>query len=113
MIAGKVWGETELITRNAALEMHRIRFKAGTQCSEHRHVSKWNGFLVLSGEMLVKVWQPGGLVDVTRLKAGAYCEVPPGLFHQFVGVAEGEALELYWSALEWNDIERRTVGGRT
>lgn len=110
MKAGKVWGQTELVTRNAALEMHKIKFVAGAQCSEHLHKWKWNGFYVLSGVMLVRVWQESGLVDETVLGAGEYMEVAPGLVHQFVGVAEGEALELYWAALSWDDIERRTVG---
>jgi quercetin dioxygenase-like cupin family protein len=110
MKAGKVWGQTELITRNPALELHRIRFEAGAQCSEHLHKWKWNGFLVLSGVMLVRVWQESGLVDETWLRAGDYTEVAPGLVHQFVGVEDGEALELYWAALAWDDIERRTTG---
>jgi hypothetical protein len=29
--AGKVWGETRLVTRNPALELHEIAFKAGWQ----------------------------------------------------------------------------------
>ena len=110
MKTGKVWGETALVTRNPALELHRIRFRAGARCSEHLHRFKWNGFLVLSGVMLVRVWQTNGLVDETRLEAGDYAEVAPGLVHQFVGVVSGEALELYWAALVWDDIERRTVG---
>ena len=51
-ISGKVWGETELLEANGALEFHRIRFKAGYQCSEHKHEFKWNGFFVESGEMI-------------------------------------------------------------
>jgi quercetin dioxygenase-like cupin family protein len=108
--AGKVWGETRLITRNPALEMHMISFKAGAVCSEHLHRGKWNGFLVLSGVMLVRVWQESGLVDVTTLRAGEYTEVTPGLVHQFEGVEDGEALEVYWAALAWDDIVRRTAG---
>ena len=111
--AGKVWGETRLVTRNAALELHMISFKAGAVCSEHKHLRKWNGFMVLSGVMLVRVWQESGLVDETVLRAGEYMEVAPGLVHQFEGVEDGRALEVYWAALEWDDIVRRTVGRAT
>jgi len=111
--AGKVWGETRLVTRNAALELHEITFKAGAVCSEHKHLRKWNGFMVLSGVMLVRVWQESGLVDETVLRAGEYMEVAPGLVHQFEGVEDGRALEVYWAALEWDDIVRRTVGRAT
>jgi quercetin dioxygenase-like cupin family protein len=108
--AGKVWGETRLVTRNPALEVHDITFRAGHKCSEHRHLSKWNGFMVLEGTLLLRVWQESGLVDVTTLVAGDWAEVAPGLVHQFEAVTDGRALEVYWAALAWDDIQRRTVG---
>ena len=67
-IAGKVWGQTELVEANGALEFHRIEFKAGYECSEHKHEYKWNGFYVESGQMLIKVWhEEQGLVDETMI----------------------------------------------
>ena len=67
-IAGKIWGQTELIHKNGVLEFHRIDYKAGYKCSEHEHKYKWNGFFVESGKMLVRVWQDDqGLVDETIL----------------------------------------------
>ena len=33
MIAGKIWGETELIEANHALEFHRIETTKGGVCS--------------------------------------------------------------------------------
>ena len=48
--AGKIWGQTELIAANGALEFHRIEYKAGYKCSEHEHKFKWNGFFVESGK---------------------------------------------------------------
>ena len=48
-IAGKIWGQTELIHKNGVLEFHRINYKAGFKCSEHKHEFKWNGFFVESG----------------------------------------------------------------
>ena len=44
MIAGKVWGTTELVERNGVLEFHRIETKAGGVCSKHMHEYKWNGW---------------------------------------------------------------------
>ena len=37
MIAGKVWGTTELIEANGVLEFHRIETDAGGVCSKHLH----------------------------------------------------------------------------
>lgn len=113
MKAGKIWGNTELVHANGVLEFHRIEYRAGYKCSEHYHKHKWNGFFVESGSMIVRVWQTAdqeGLVDETILKAGDFTQVKPGLVHQFEGLEDGVAFELYWAEFNHNDIERRTVG---
>jgi mannose-6-phosphate isomerase-like protein (cupin superfamily) len=115
MKSGKVWGQTELIHSNGALEFHRIEFEKGYLCSQHKHVSKWNGFFVESGELIVRIWHEHKLnttPDETHLEAGDFTQVMPGLFHQFEGVKKGVAFELYWSELSHYDIIRRTTGGR-
>jgi mannose-6-phosphate isomerase-like protein (cupin superfamily) len=114
--AGKIWGNTELIHANSVLEFHRIEFKAGYKCSEHFHIHKFNGFYVESGKMIVRVWQDDdqvGLVDETILSAGQFTQVKPGKIHQFEGVEDGVAFELYWApALDPDDIVRRTIGSQ-
>jgi len=110
---GKIWGQTELIHANGVLEFHRIEFKAGYKCSEHEHAYKWNGFYVESGRMLVRVWQDEdqeGLVDETILEEGDFTQVKPGKVHQFEGLDDGVAFELYWAEFSHNDIIRRTIG---
>jgi mannose-6-phosphate isomerase-like protein (cupin superfamily) len=115
--AGKVWGSTELIHANSVLEFHRIEFKSGYKCSEHLHRFRWNGFFVESGKMLIRVWQDEdqqGLVDETILSAGQYTQVKPGKIHQFEGIEDGVAFELYWAQeLGHDDIVRRTIGSKT
>ena len=109
--AGKVWGQTELIHANGVLEFHRIEYKKGFVCSEHKHEYKWNGFFVESGIMKVTVWQDDqGLVDETILYPGDFTQVKPGKFHQFEGIKDGVAFELYWAEFNHNDIVRRTSG---
>ena len=111
---GKVWGQTELVHSNSALEFHRIEYKNGFKCSEHAHKHKWNGFFVESGVMIVRVWQDDqGLIDETILSAGDFTSVAPGKIHQFEGISDGVAFELYWAAaLDPNDIVRRTSGSK-
>ena len=99
MKAGKVWGTTELIEANGALEFHRIEMEEGGVCSKHLHRYKWNGFYVESGKM-----------HITRLSAGEYHKVKPGLYHQFECLESGVAYELYWAEFNHHDIERETVG---
>ena len=113
MKAGKVWGTTELIEANGALEFHRIEMIKGGVCSKHLHEFKWNGFFVESGKMKVKVWQNDyDLVDETVLGPGQYTKVKPGLYHQFECLETGVAYELYWAEFNHNDIKRDTVGYR-
>ena len=111
--AGKIWGQTELIHANGVLEFHRIEFKAGFKWSEHEHKYKFNGFFVESGKMLIRVWQDNdqdGLIDETILNPGDFTVVKPGMVHQFEGVEDGVAFELYWAEFDHNDIVRRTIG---
>tara|TARA_Y100001951_G_C11232315_1_gene235368 strand:+ start:358 stop:702 length:345 start_codon:yes stop_codon:yes gene_type:complete len=111
MKAGKIWGKTEMIHKNGVLEFHRIEYKAGFKCSEHEHRFKWNGFFVESGKMIVRVWKDDqGLLDETILEAGDFTMVKPGEFHQFEGVEDGVAFELYWAEFNHDDIQRRTSG---
>ena len=51
-----------------------------------------------------------GLVDETILEAGDFTQVKPGKIHQFEGLEDGVAFELYWAEFNHNDIVRRTVG---
>lgn len=111
MISGKVWGQTELIEANGVLELHRIDIVRGGKCSEHCHQSKWNGFYVESGRLLIRVWKKNySLVDETILKAGDYTKVPPGEYHQFEALDDTVAYELYWAEFDHSDIVRRSVG---
>jgi len=127
MKQGKIWGNTELIESNNSLEFHRIEFKKNVCCSEHYHQTKNNGFFIESGIMLVKVWpnkrdpvtkedilkmKAGIRYDKTVLHAGDYMKVPAGVWHQFVGVEDGVAFELYWSDFDKEDIVRRVEGHR-
>ena len=111
MKAGKIWGKTELIHANGVLEFHRIEYKKDVACSKHKHEFKWNGFFVESGKMKVLVWQKDyDLVDETILNPGDFMQVKPGVFHQFVGLEDGVAFELYWAEFDHNDIKRESVG---
>ena len=108
---GKIWGSTQKIVANNSFEFHRIEFKAGYKCSEHLHKFKWNGFYVESGRMLIRVWQNDyDLVDETILEPGDYTQVKPGVYHQFEGLEDGVAFELYFAEFNHDDIVRRTVG---
>lgn len=111
MIAGKVWGETQLLEANGALEFHRIETSKGGVCSKHKHEFKWNGFYVERGSLLIRVWQNDyDLIDETVLHAGDWTKVKPGVYHQFECLEDAVAFEVYWAEFNHNDIVRETVG---
>ena len=111
MKAGKVWGTTELLEANGAMEFHRIEMKKNGVCSKHMHKYKWNGFFVESGKMRVKVWQKDyDLIDETIIGPGQYTKVKPGLYHLFECLEDGVAFEIYWAEFAHNDIVRETTG---
>jgi mannose-6-phosphate isomerase-like protein (cupin superfamily) len=111
MIAGKIWGQTELLEANGVLEFHRIEARAGGVCSKHKHQFKWNGFFVESGKLVIRVWKNDyDLVDETVLAAGQYTKVSPGEYHQFEALEDTVAFELYWAEFDHEDIERDSVG---
>lgn len=94
------------------MELHRIEVAAGGYCSVHHHAHKWNGFYVERGELLVKVWQPSGTLDETRLGPSDTLRVPPGVKHQFVALTDCLAFEAYSLDPLTEDIVRESVGGR-
>lgn len=111
--AGKVWGSTELIHANGVLEFHRISYKKDMRCSKHMHRTKYNGFYVEEGKLLIRVWQDDqGLIDETILEEGDFSVVAPGKYHEFVGLRDGVAFELYWAQFNHNDIVRENSGGK-
>lgn len=111
MKAGKVWGETHLLEANGVLEFHHININKGGVCSKHKHGFKWNGFYVVSGRLIVRVWKNNyDLVDETVLSAGQYTKVPPGEYHQFEALEDTVALELYWAQFDHDDIQRENHG---
>ena len=111
VIEGKVWGTTEPILQSPSIEVHRIKVELGAYCSQHKHQSKINMFYVISGELEIQRWKDYGLCDSTHLYAGGMSRIPPGEMHMFIAHQKTEALEIYWTELCHNDIQRETTGG--
>lgn len=110
-IYGKVWGTTQCVFRAGTHEVHVIRAAAGGFCSRHRHVGKHNLFHVLSGRLKVCTVKDG-LEDEIVLGPGQSSVVAPGNLHWFEALEDVVALEVYWVALDPDDIVRESHGGR-
>ena len=113
---GKVWGDTTEIFNRSGVHMELLNIDGQSHCSKHLHRAKYNQFTVISGSIVIKEWSNDyDLIDRTDLNAGDSCVVKPNVMHQFVNEEDEEAvvLEMYWSQMEIDDIEREDVGGRT
>lgn len=109
---GKVWGSTTCLFAHAGVEVHRVRIKAGYQCSRHWHKQRANQFYVISGQLVIHTHKDG-LDDKTVLGPGQYTVINPGDRHQFEAVKDTDALEIYWQGdFPPDDIIRETQGGK-
>lgn len=108
---GKVWGDTQLVFAFNSTEMHLIRAKPGFRCSRHYHTAKWNRFVVITGELIIRIFRDDDTIDETILSAGQVTDVPPGVQHEFEAKECTIAIECYWVPLDPQDIERVIPGG--
>lgn len=114
--SGKYWGVTRRLFFQNNVEMHYMEITPGGYCSEHRHKHKFNRFIVLEGALKVISWKSGDdqEPDYVVLKSGDECTIKPGIFHKFETFDENscKAIEVYWTELSPDDIERRSIGGK-
>ncbi len=114
MKKGKIWGTTTCIHVGHMSETHYIEFKKGGFSSEHLHERKMNSFHVISGKLQISVWPDGDdLEDKTILEAGQSTTIPVEVKHQFKGLTDGTAIEVYEFRHPGDDIKRFTQGGLT
>lgn len=108
----KVWGHTQLAFGVPGMEAHVISVKRGGYCSRHRHEWKWNRFLVLEGELIVRLYTEHDKADETLVGPGQVSDVPPRTWHQFEAKTDVLAVEFYWlPSVDPEDIERQDHGG--
>ena len=111
-IQGKIWGKTQDIFKNSNFELHRIEAKKGGYCSRHRHLHKFNAFYIEQGKMKITIYETDyDLVDETIIATGDMTIVKPGNYHMFEALEDTVCYEIYWVSLDYNDIERKNVGG--
>lgn len=109
-VQGKCWGLTQSIFCLNGVDVNRLISLARGYCSEHRHACKFSRFFVLRGKMKVTIFS-GEITDEIILTNGMCTDVPPGVWHKFEALEDSDTIEIYWVALNNDDIERRTTGG--
>ena len=61
--------------------------------------------------MRLVIEQPYGLKDITFIRKHESCVIPPGLWHKFEAIEDTLAIEIYWTEMDPQDIERDGCGG--
>jgi mannose-6-phosphate isomerase-like protein (cupin superfamily) len=112
VIAGKVWGRTEVLAETPFFALHRLEINPRSRCSLHMHRTKHNSFHVIAGTLLIEVHKSAyKLIDITRLGPGDTTTVKPGEYHRFISRASHViALEWYYPEPLSEDIVRKDCG---
>ena len=108
----KVWGERWQIRRDTASETTFLDLNAGFRCSWHRHITKYNLFVVLRGriKLIVEEMEKRAVIE---LRAGETFQTRPGQWHEFQVVEDSMVIEVMYVEYDEGDIERENQGGTT
>ena len=114
MLAGKIWGKTEVLLKTPMVEIHRLTINPNSRCSLHAHQFKWNAFYVSTGKLTIETHKNDyALTDNTELSPGDLMTVKPTEYHRFVTGPEGmTGIEIYYPEPLSEDIIRKDVGGK-
>lgn len=106
MLIQKLWGDTELLFKNAITEIYRANINKNKYSSKHYHKNKYNLFYIENGILLVKVWHNTSNYTEHILRAGDRLCVQPEIWHQFLAIEQSAILEIYFTEINNNDIVR-------
>ena len=114
MLAGKIWGKTEVLLKTPTVEVHRLTINPYSCCSLHTHQFKWNAFYVSTGKLTIETHKNDyALKDITELFPGDLMTVKPTEYHRFLTGSEGmTGIEIYYPEPLSEDIIRKDVGSK-
>jgi len=103
----KVWGSREELFKNDNVLVTLLRLNAGTYSSFHNHKSKTDKFTLIRGEVKINTE-----LGETILKEGQSLVIDPPLLHQFIVEKDSIMIEISYSTLDLEDINRIYQGGK-
>jgi len=110
----KVWGRVWHLFANDQASVSFLELKKGYQCSRHYHERRVNFFAVISGIIMVQLFDGDGrLLTEQELGPGETTAVPSRHLHRFKVLESGQVVEVYWpdAKVEQTDIVRLDEGG--
>lgn len=117
-VEGKVWGSARHVFNSPHAAVSILETKVGGYCSKHFHSQRVNRFIVESGSINVIEYDPGGELEITRIRLnpGDVYDVEAGIVHRFEVLEPGIVVEVYFPAkpgysVSHDDITRLDLGG--
>lgn len=114
----KCWGRVKHIEHPYTL-ISILEVEKGFRCSRHLHVHRFNSFRVISGSLLIEIFDNDGnpTLDIhpILIKTGEDVTIEPGINHRFEVRESGVVVETYWTTdgtiPSIDDIVRLDEGG--
>ena len=106
----KIWGTRQRLLKTQQTEIDLLYLDKNTACSIHKHDSKINRFVLLSGEVRVKTD-----LGTKKLIVNESFDVEPPYVHQFIVDEDSVMIELAFvkeGQIDDKDIHRQMQGGR-
>ncbi len=107
----KTWGEKYEVFKNDLCEVSVLYLQPRQRCSWHKHVSKFNLFYVIEGELYIKL-DNGVSVETAELRERDSFTTPPGQYHEFQTRDKPAVItEVMYVTYDADDIQREELGG--
>lgn len=108
----KIWGERWLIRKDSTHAVSFLDLKEGTKCSWHKHDTKYNLFVVLDGQLTLRIEELGEVKEI-NLFHGEEFTIKPGQWHLFeCRVSNTQVIEEMYVEYNEADIYRMSKGGK-
>lgn len=105
----KIWGERWLIRQDSTHAISFLKLWENYRCSWHKHDTKYNLFMILEGQVGIRVQELGHIREVI-LTEGDTFTVKPGQWHEFRIYQNASAIEEMYVEYCEQDIQRTVLG---
>lgn len=106
-IIPKIWGKTAKIYDSSNTEMYIAWINNNGQSSKHYHEHKYNYFYVVSGKLIINVWDKNtDQVSAITLGPEDTLTIENKIWHQFIALESTILIEIYWVEINDQDIIR-------
>lgn len=107
----KIWGERWLIRDDSTHAISYLKLDEGYRCSWHKHDTKYNLFVVLTGAIKIIIEELGKKKHII-LTSGQELTIKPGQWHEFQALENSQVIEEMYVEYFEADIIRENKGSK-